>query len=431
MIQKILVVALMLGFVLVGVPDTASAQSTNDSTTSLAEQVANLLAEVQTLQARLAEIRGQAQDTRADLREARQLARDLAVGMTGEDVEELQEILASDPDIYPEGLVTGYFGSLTQRAVERFQDRFGIDSVGRVGPQTRRTINQMIQNRHTNLRQLRADRLGDLPDDVDTSGWVPGVTNMLLCHQGRTIAVAGPAVRAHLVHGDTLGDCDDSDERFRDLRNNDDTDDDDKVCDLPEALEDLDDSIDAFMDELDEIEDMASDDEWDAASDALEALSDDLGALESDLDDEGYTDAAEELNSLMSNLEEAVDDENEELVEEMVDDIEEVLHEVESDIEDQCDDNDIDEVEGQVDFVNVSAAKVTLTTQLIISLDDETVIDEDGDLDSLEAVENALDDDLIVRVEAEGELADPEDADEGLLYATVVKFEIDDDSDED
>ncbi|MEI6296897.1 MAG: peptidoglycan-binding protein [bacterium] len=56
--------------------------------------------------------------------------------MSGNDVSELQTFLALDKNVYPEGLVTGYFGSLTKTAVSRFQTKNGISSIGRVGPVT-------------------------------------------------------------------------------------------------------------------------------------------------------------------------------------------------------------------------------------------------------------------------------------------------------
>ena len=62
---------------------------------------------------------------------------DLSKGTTNNDVTRLQQLLASDKLIYPEGLVTGYFGPATERAVKRFQAKYGIDQVGRVGPATR------------------------------------------------------------------------------------------------------------------------------------------------------------------------------------------------------------------------------------------------------------------------------------------------------
>ena len=50
---------------------------------------------------------------------------------------ELQKFLKQYPSIYPEGLVTGYFGRLTEAAVSRFQTQYGIQVTGQVGPQTR------------------------------------------------------------------------------------------------------------------------------------------------------------------------------------------------------------------------------------------------------------------------------------------------------
>lgn len=74
------------------------------------------------------------------------LTRSLELGMSGADVTSLQSFLAQDPTIYPQGLVTGYFGSLTKSAVSNFQVRNGIDSVGRVGPATLPVINYQIVN---------------------------------------------------------------------------------------------------------------------------------------------------------------------------------------------------------------------------------------------------------------------------------------------
>jgi peptidoglycan hydrolase-like protein with peptidoglycan-binding domain len=65
-------------------------------------------------------------------------------GATGADVSELQTYLATDASIYPEGLVTGYYGPLTMAAVQRFQCKYAIvcsgdvssTGYGRVGPLT-------------------------------------------------------------------------------------------------------------------------------------------------------------------------------------------------------------------------------------------------------------------------------------------------------
>lgn len=67
-------------------------------------------------------------------------------GTRGTDVSALQEFLKKDSVLYPEGLVTGYFGPATGRAVQRFQTKYGIAApgvagYGVVGPKTRVKLN--------------------------------------------------------------------------------------------------------------------------------------------------------------------------------------------------------------------------------------------------------------------------------------------------
>ncbi|HET8581053.1 MAG TPA: peptidoglycan-binding domain-containing protein [Candidatus Paceibacterota bacterium] len=73
----------------------------------------------------------------------------LSVGSSGGQVTELQQFLAQDPSVYPEGLVTGYYGSLTEAAVEKYQCKVGIvcsgspstTGYGQVGPRTAASVN--------------------------------------------------------------------------------------------------------------------------------------------------------------------------------------------------------------------------------------------------------------------------------------------------
>jgi peptidoglycan hydrolase-like protein with peptidoglycan-binding domain len=60
----------------------------------------------------------------------------LGQGSRGEAVTALQTLLALDPAVYPQGLVTGYFGPLTSQAVKKFQAKNGLEQVGFVGPRT-------------------------------------------------------------------------------------------------------------------------------------------------------------------------------------------------------------------------------------------------------------------------------------------------------
>src|SRR3989344_5447972 len=72
------------------------------------------------------------------------LNRQLEVGIRGDDVSVLQTFLAGDATLYPQGLITGYFGFLTKAAVSNFQSRNGLPAVGRVGPMTLPVLNLQI-----------------------------------------------------------------------------------------------------------------------------------------------------------------------------------------------------------------------------------------------------------------------------------------------
>lgn len=74
------------------------------------------------------------------------LERDLMKGAKGDDVKFLQAFLAGDASIYPEGIISGFFGSLTKAAVIRFQKREHITpAVGYVGIKTKSRISLLIQ----------------------------------------------------------------------------------------------------------------------------------------------------------------------------------------------------------------------------------------------------------------------------------------------
>jgi len=74
----------------------------------------------------------------------------LEIGMKNNDIKRLQELLATLPTIYPEKLTTGYFGLLTEKAVQRFQLKYGIVKssndigFGYVGPRTRSKLGELF-----------------------------------------------------------------------------------------------------------------------------------------------------------------------------------------------------------------------------------------------------------------------------------------------
>jgi peptidoglycan hydrolase-like protein with peptidoglycan-binding domain len=86
----------------------------------------------------------------------------LDFGSTGQEVRDLQTYLSTDVSVYPSGLVTGYFGSLTRAGVQRFQTVQGIVSsgtpettgYGRVGPTTMARLNALMSGATGNQSTL-------------------------------------------------------------------------------------------------------------------------------------------------------------------------------------------------------------------------------------------------------------------------------------
>ena len=76
--------------------------------------------------------------------DAAMLTQQLDLGDSNSSVTSLQTYLSANSSYYPEGIISGYFGSLTAAAVSRFQSANGLSVVGRVGPQTLTLINSLM-----------------------------------------------------------------------------------------------------------------------------------------------------------------------------------------------------------------------------------------------------------------------------------------------
>lgn len=95
---------------------------------------------------------------------AETINRQLELGMSGSDISAMQSYFAEDPTIYPQGLVTGYFGFLTKSAVANFQSANGLPSVGRVGPATLPILNAKMSSGNSG----------------GTSGSAPSISNVTI-----------------------------------------------------------------------------------------------------------------------------------------------------------------------------------------------------------------------------------------------------------
>lgn|SRR3989344_1974751 len=74
----------------------------------------------------------------------------VSLGSRGDEVKRLQEFLARDKEVYPEGIANGNFGPLTKKALTAFQLKYGIikkstdPGSGVLGPKTRARINELV-----------------------------------------------------------------------------------------------------------------------------------------------------------------------------------------------------------------------------------------------------------------------------------------------
>jgi len=124
-----------------------------------AELIKELLAQIEFLEKEIAKVQAQINEIlakRGQLISCQRLENNLYYGMkNNSEVRCLQEFLKNQgPGIYPEGLVTGNFFSLTRAAVIRFQEKYALEiltplglekGTGYVGQMTRSKINEMLR----------------------------------------------------------------------------------------------------------------------------------------------------------------------------------------------------------------------------------------------------------------------------------------------
>ena len=95
------------------------------------------------IQEQINRLQKQLLDLISQLEQVRPFTKTLYRGLVDKEVENLQNLLRRWPEIYPQGLVTGYFGPLTEAAVIRFQRKHNIRAIGIVGPRTRAKLNEL------------------------------------------------------------------------------------------------------------------------------------------------------------------------------------------------------------------------------------------------------------------------------------------------
>lgn len=199
--------------------DDRSSESSNASTSALQAQIENLkkmlsdlLNQRKTMEDNFKkqqeDMKKQEQNMHEQISQAeKQLKfnRSLYRGLSGDDVRDLQELLALDPDILDAASITGYFGPKTEKALRKWQKKHGISAIGIFGPASQAKLLALFAGKP--LPPGIAKRLG-----IAFGNTTPGSGFVTICHKpehgsAHSLVIAVPALGGHLAHGDSVGIC--------------------------------------------------------------------------------------------------------------------------------------------------------------------------------------------------------------------------------
>lgn len=175
--------------------------------------IKQLQALIISLQSQINELKAKLEITRKEVEIVKseiQFTKSLVRGTEGDEVKQLQEVLSKDPEIYPEGKVTGFFGPATEAAVKRFQEKHGIESLGTIGPKTRAKLNQLITEgagRSGVIPPGLERRFGTTTPEQASPTFLPSIPSGTIPAQpvGQTGTTTIPAVPVIIVATSTIG----------------------------------------------------------------------------------------------------------------------------------------------------------------------------------------------------------------------------------
>lgn len=166
---KSLVSLLVAGSMLMPIVGSAQSTTTTATTTAQINSITSLIQQIQALQSQIDALK--ASQTTLQTQTATEFntfLSDLSLGSRGDAVLALQALLAANSSIYPEGLITGFFGKATEKALKKLQKENGIEQAGRVGPKTRALLNRLLKDHRIALEDDDDD--GDDNNDEDNDG---------------------------------------------------------------------------------------------------------------------------------------------------------------------------------------------------------------------------------------------------------------------
>ncbi len=126
-----------------------------DTVSELRQQLREVLNRIEKLKEELRLIESGIMPTVSGKASCVTIERNLSKGDQNDEVKKLQLFLAQDKSVYPEGIISGYYGALTESAVQRWQSKHGIISYGDpastgygvVGPKTREAMKNACEQR--------------------------------------------------------------------------------------------------------------------------------------------------------------------------------------------------------------------------------------------------------------------------------------------
>ncbi len=144
--KKIVVSGVLSTLMVLGGAQVASAQEAT-TTSATPKTQAEMLAQIQSLMKLIADLQAKLAQVKGEVEE---LTKDLAVGAKDDDVLKIQEILASDPTLF--GVKpTGYFGPMTEEALKKFQERYGLEVTGKLDEATRAVMKELRKERKNGM----------------------------------------------------------------------------------------------------------------------------------------------------------------------------------------------------------------------------------------------------------------------------------------
>lgn len=168
------------------------------SPTEREEKIKNVQQQVQNLAKKVEELSAQVGLHKPSEPAGLAISSSLKRGSSGEDVRQLQGFLKKFPDIYPEGLETGYFGPASEKAIKKLQEEFGLKKTGFLDPQTRGKLNELASA----VSRKQPPKISDIAPTEISANAVITLTGTGFTLENNSLFVRGKTILTGLASGD-------------------------------------------------------------------------------------------------------------------------------------------------------------------------------------------------------------------------------------